>query len=74
LSLKEIASWLHLSRETVKSETATLYRKLEVHSRGEAVVRARECGLLPPHQGPIRWKCAFRAFVDRAGGHETVSS
>jgi LuxR family maltose regulon positive regulatory protein len=47
MSLKEIAATLWLSRETVKSHTTTLYRKLDVHTRGEAVAKARACGLLP---------------------------
>ena len=47
LSLKEIAVRLHVSRDTVKSHVADLYRKLEAHSRSEAVSRARELGLLP---------------------------
>lgn len=47
MSLKEIAGKLHVSRETVKTETGGLYRKLEVHSRSEAVAKARACGLLP---------------------------
>ena len=47
LSLKEIAARLDVSRDTVKSHVGDLYRKLEAHSRSEAVSRARELGLLP---------------------------
>jgi LuxR family transcriptional regulator, maltose regulon positive regulatory protein len=43
----KIAGKLHVSRETVKTETGGLYRKLEVHSRSDAVAKARACGLLP---------------------------
>jgi LuxR family maltose regulon positive regulatory protein len=41
-----IADRLFLSRHTVKSQLWSLYRKLGVHTRSEAVVRARELGLL----------------------------
>ena len=46
LSLKEIASRLWVSRETVRTHVNAIYRKLEVHSRSEAVARARELELL----------------------------
>jgi LuxR family maltose regulon positive regulatory protein len=46
LSLREIAERLFVSRETVRTHTRDIYRKLEVHSRTEAVARAREVGLL----------------------------
>jgi DNA-binding CsgD family transcriptional regulator/alkylhydroperoxidase/carboxymuconolactone decarboxylase family protein YurZ len=52
LSGPEIAAELFLSPHTVKSQQVSLYRKLGVSSRGQAVVRARELGLLegePPH-------------------------
>ncbi|MEU8527948.1 LuxR C-terminal-related transcriptional regulator [Streptomyces sp. NPDC048629] len=42
----EIAADLHLSVNTVKTHLKTLYRKLGVTRRGEAVRRARELGLL----------------------------
>jgi len=46
LSLAEIAAELALSRNTVKSQTASLYRKLMATSRGQAVARSRELSLL----------------------------
>jgi LuxR family maltose regulon positive regulatory protein len=46
LSLLEIGERLHLSRNTVKTQAVSIYRKLEVSSRSEAMQRARELGLL----------------------------
>jgi LuxR family transcriptional regulator, maltose regulon positive regulatory protein len=46
LSLAEIADELALSRNTVKSQTASVYRKLLATSRGQAVARSRELALL----------------------------
>jgi LuxR family transcriptional regulator, maltose regulon positive regulatory protein len=46
LSLAGIADRLCLSRHTVKSQVWSMYRKLQVHTRGDAVARARELGLL----------------------------
>jgi LuxR family maltose regulon positive regulatory protein len=46
LSLVEIADELALSRNTVKSQTASVYRKLMATSRGQAVTRSRELALL----------------------------
>lgn len=43
---REIAAELHLSPHTVKEYASTVYRKLEVRSRLEAVVRAEKLGLL----------------------------
>lgn len=48
LGLAMIASELHLSRNTVKTHTSAIYRKLGVSSRAEAVTAARAAGLLPP--------------------------
>ena len=45
-SLAEIASELYLSRDTVKSHTRRLYRRLGASSRREAVDVARKRGLL----------------------------
>jgi LuxR family maltose regulon positive regulatory protein len=46
LSLPEIGADLFLSPHTIKSQAYSLYRKLEVTSRSQAVARARELGLL----------------------------
>jgi LuxR family maltose regulon positive regulatory protein len=46
LTLARIADRLFLSRHTVKSQVWSMYQKLDVHTRGGAVVRARELGLL----------------------------
>lgn len=43
---REIAVKLHLSPHTVKEHTSTLYRKLEVRNRAEAVQVAQRLGLL----------------------------
>jgi DNA-binding NarL/FixJ family response regulator len=42
---REIAVTLHLSPHTVKEHTSSLYRKLEVRNRAEAVQRAERLGL-----------------------------
>ena len=47
LSLAAIADHLYVSRNTVKSHTLAIYRKLGVAGRGAAVERARSTGLLP---------------------------
>ena len=46
LSLGEIAHQLVLSRNTVKTQVAAIYRKLDATSRTEAVQRASDLGLL----------------------------
>lgn len=46
LSLQKIAGELHLGRETVKSQAKSIYRKLSVSSRTEAVTEAARLGLL----------------------------
>jgi LuxR family transcriptional regulator, maltose regulon positive regulatory protein len=45
LSQREVGAALHLSVNTVKSYTRSLYRKLDVGSRREAVERGRALGL-----------------------------
>jgi len=49
LSLKEIGERLYVSRNTVSTQTNSIYRKLAVSGRSEAVDRARELGLLAPN-------------------------
>jgi LuxR family transcriptional regulator, maltose regulon positive regulatory protein len=46
LTLLEIGERLHLSRNTVKTQAVSIYRKLGVSSRSEAMARVRELGLL----------------------------
>jgi LuxR family maltose regulon positive regulatory protein len=46
LSLGEIAEELHVSRNTIKTQVAATYRKLQAATRAEAVQRGRELGLL----------------------------
>lgn len=47
-TLAEIAKKLFVSPNTVKTQLRSVYRKLGVHTRLEAVGRARELRLLPP--------------------------
>jgi DNA-binding NarL/FixJ family response regulator len=42
-----IAEALFISEETVRRHVKNIYRKLEVHSKSEAVTRAYEYGLVP---------------------------
>jgi len=46
LSFPEIAAELFLSPHTIRSQMKSIYRKLGVDSRNQAVTRAREAGLL----------------------------
>jgi LuxR family maltose regulon positive regulatory protein len=48
LSFREIGAELFISSHTVKTQAISIYRKLGVSSRGEAVRSAREIGLLAP--------------------------
>jgi LuxR family transcriptional regulator, maltose regulon positive regulatory protein len=47
LSFPEIGERLYLSQHTVKSQAGSIYRKLGVSSRSQAVQRVQEIGLLP---------------------------
>jgi LuxR family maltose regulon positive regulatory protein len=51
LSNREIGRRLFVSLPTVKSHTSSIYGKLGVHSREDAVARARALGILPPTKG-----------------------
>jgi LuxR family maltose regulon positive regulatory protein len=46
LSFREIAERLYVSRNTVKSQAISAYRKLDASSRSEAIERAVELGLV----------------------------
>jgi len=46
LSNKEIAAELYISESTVKRHTITIYQKLDVNKRREAVLKAREMGII----------------------------
>jgi LuxR family transcriptional regulator, maltose regulon positive regulatory protein len=46
LSSPEIGEELFLSRNTVKSQAVSIYRKLGAASRRQAVTRSRELGML----------------------------
>jgi len=46
-SNKEIAAKLGISPNTVKTQVASLYQKLEVQRRTQAVQKARELALIP---------------------------
>ena len=46
LSLRDIGRELYLSPNTIKTHTRTLYRKLDVSDRQDAVTRGRELGLI----------------------------
>jgi DNA-binding NarL/FixJ family response regulator len=45
-SLSEVGQILHVSSDTARSHAKSIYRKLEVNSRGEAVFEATSLGLL----------------------------
>jgi LuxR family maltose regulon positive regulatory protein len=46
LSFREIGERLHVSRHTVKTQAISIYRKLGVSSRSEAIDRVQAIGLL----------------------------
>jgi LuxR family transcriptional regulator, maltose regulon positive regulatory protein len=46
LSFREIGERLYVSRHTVKTQAISIYRKLDVSSRSEAITRMHEVGLL----------------------------
>ena len=48
LTFPEIGERQHLSRHTVKTQAISIYQKLGVSSRSEAIERLRDLGLLDP--------------------------
>ena len=51
LSLQQTADALVVSYNTIRTQQASLYRKLGTNTRTDAIARARQQGLLP-NQGP----------------------
>ena len=52
LKASEIAAELTVSTNTIRTHLRHIYAKLDAHGRAEAVVRARELGLLAPGARP----------------------
>ena len=52
LSFREIGERLYVSRNTVKTQAISVYRKFGVSSRSEAIVRAAELGLVDASPSP----------------------
>jgi LuxR family maltose regulon positive regulatory protein len=52
VSAPEIAGELYLSLNTIRTHMRHLYAKLGVHTRADAVERARALGLLAPSSRP----------------------
>jgi len=50
LSFREIGDRLFVSRNTIKTQAISSYRKLGVSSRSEAISRASELGLVEPEE------------------------
>ncbi len=48
LTYREIGERLYVSRNTIKSQTSSIFRKIGVSSRNEAVTAAEQLGLLGP--------------------------
>ena len=65
LSFQEIAERLIISRNTVKTHAMSIYGKLWASSRGEAVERAVEMGLLEPYPALKRRTVARRIGIGR---------
>lgn len=50
-TLVQVAARLHLSENTAKVHTRSIYRKLEVNSRQQAIAEAARRGLIEPERG-----------------------
>ena len=53
LSFREIGARLYVSRNTVKTQAISVYRKLGVSSRSDAIDHAARLGLLAPPSQPV---------------------
>jgi LuxR family maltose regulon positive regulatory protein len=66
LSFREIGERLFVSRNTIKTQAISIYRKLGVSSRSEAIARAGEIGLVggavPQIAAPLAEDAQFAAF------------
>ncbi len=61
LSFREIGARLYVSRNTIKTQAISVYRKLGVSSRSEAIERANEIGLLAGRIAPQLSSCVVPA-------------
>jgi LuxR family maltose regulon positive regulatory protein len=73
LKIEEIAERLFVSRHTIKAQVVSIYGKLGVSSRGEAVERAIEIGLLEPFPG-LRLSGRGADWARAARGHRPDSA
>ena len=53
LSFREIGARLYVSRNTVKTQAISVYRKLGVSSRSDAIDHAARLGLVPAPSQPV---------------------
>jgi DNA-binding CsgD family transcriptional regulator len=68
LTNQEIGEQLYVSLNTVKTHLKSLYRRLDVRSRDEAVVRARQLGLLAVESDRPTSASALAGLLTRAHG------
>jgi LuxR family maltose regulon positive regulatory protein len=68
LSFQDIADRLGISRNTVKTHAMSIYGKLWASSRGEAVERAVELGLLEPYPGLAGFRGSGTDGLDEEAG------
>jgi LuxR family transcriptional regulator, maltose regulon positive regulatory protein len=73
LSFREIAAELFVSRNTVRSQAMSVYRKLGASSRSQAVARSRALGLLEPDDRLLSGQDARRMSL-RSGSSGTETS
>jgi LuxR family maltose regulon positive regulatory protein len=56
LTSREIAEALYLSRNTIKSHRSSIYRKLNVGTRDQAISKARMLGILAKQTDAYTWR------------------